>query len=1025
MKAIVQQFYPGGQAPQGKQTAEGLAEFIMLWFADNAAARQMAPKTAEKLEGFLDTNPVLQEAFARAKAIADEDLAGTELERMRKLTVNRGIRYAPNVGAEYEVPWWKRPLFWHVDYTLPLKDLYKEAVKEGFTGMDPAKIAAISGMAREQAIDMFKNPARDKASRFLLPGRRSLQEIAEEAASTENGMILFNDIYKSMRYLERWNQLEARGKKDIALPQDKDFFQKVVDEANTNYPRLVQLVEEYSEILSEINLRLLVRGGVISEETADRVRAGSKIYFPLYTVGRGLDVESSQRRSSGPGVRYFRGHSGPTLDIVEATIMRLSDSILAVEINRLMQHIQQALENDNMGVFGTIEDKPEVVKTISMGRLKGQLDKFLDNEIELDPDDEGRVVSLFMVGGISEVSKNEPILMARYGDSSVYMRVAPDLYRSVLSMKPVTFDFLGKVLLKLAMVSRIGALANIRYVSNAVMRDWIGSKIQSQTPERNVALGLIKGALVASGRAENSEEIMSLYIQSGAFGSSVQEVLDSLGRSVNSDGLISTPAPGWKRTAINTFVRVVRSPLDALRIIEEAPRIPEFQEVMRRGLEELNLTLDDLRQGNIPDAVAEDVEKLLTEAAYASREVLVNFGLHGVNESFRKYARTVPFLQGGVQGIYREMRQVKEKTGATMVSWLKYVLPLTLICWALNYRDDRYRDMPSTSRDLYWWFPVSGSFQVAVAKPYFYSIGANLLERFLDWGINQDDPNTRKPFEDIRGLVDKTFVPPMTSMLVDTILALYSNKDFMGGPIEPQREDKFSNAMKYGPGNSETAILLAKMYAALLGENGPSPRQIDYFIKGIFGGVGKTGLSLTDKLIPGESPGGKRAGIEYAPWVGGLLYGPAERGSRITDRFYKDYDRAQKLYNDAKLKTGVKGDKKGDTAKMLEAVSPEDRKYVQAIPAMRAIANDMAELRGELRDLNISPDVTAERKRQAGLKYNWLSKVAAGYLYGQPIPAAPPELGITEAQAQDVVGYYDHLTQEAMKNAIKKPGGAI
>ena len=198
----------------------------------------------------------------------------------------------------------------------------------------------------------------------------------------------------------------------------------------------------------------------------------------------------------------------------------------------------------------------------------------------------------------------------------------------------------------------------------------------------------------------------------------------------------------------------------------------------------------------------------------------------------------------------------------------------------------------------------------------------------------------------------------------------------------------------------------------------------DYFTKGIFGGVGKTGLALTDKLIPGENPGGKKVGIEYAPLVGGLLYGPGERGSRITDRFYKDYDRAQKLYNDAKSKAGVKGDKEGDTAKMLEAVSPEDRKYVQAIPAMRAIADDMADLRKELRELNIKPDETAERKRQAGLRYNWMSKVAAGYLYGQPIPAAP-ELEITEAQAQDVLEYYDHLTQKAMMNAAKKPGGPI
>lgn len=1004
IKAIVRQFYPGGQAPKGKVTAEGLAEFIMLWFADNAAARQLAPETTKRLEGFLRNNPVLQEAFARATAIAEEDLAGTELERMRTLTVNRGIRYAPSVGNEYEIPWWKRPLFWFVDYTLPLKDLYNAAVKEGFTGFNPAKLAAISGMARDQAVDMFKNAARDKAGRFLLPGKRSLLEIAEEAAGIDNGMILFNDIYKAMRYLERYERMEARGEKDISLPMPKSYFEKVVEEAQQNYPRLVELIEEYAEILSEMNLRLLVRGGVISEEAADRVRQGSKYYFPLYTVGRGLDVESSVRRSSGPGVRHFRGHAGPTLDIVEASIMRLQDTLLAVEINRVMQHIHQALENENMGIFGVIEDRPEVVKRITMGRLKGQLDQFLNSE--MDPDDEGRVVSLFMAGGISEVSKNEPILMARYGDKNVYLRVAPDLYTSILSMKPVAFDFLARVLSNLAQVSRIGALANIRYVTNAIMRDWIGSKIQSQVPERNVFVGLFKGALLASGRAKNANEIMSLYIQSGAYGSAVQEVLDSMLRSVNSEGLLSTPAPNWKRTVTNKFVRIVRSPLAALRVIEEAPRIPEFQEVIDRGLKRLNLTQEDLLTGNIPDVLAEEVERLLVEAAYASREVLVNFSLHGTNESMRKYARTVPFLQGGVQGIYREIRQVKERPGATLVSWMKYVLPLTLICWALNHKDDRFRDMPSTSRDLYWWFPITDNFQIAVAKPYFYAFPANILERFLDWGINQDDVNRRGPFEDIGWLVKRDFTPPMTSMVVDTILGLMANKDYLGRAIEPERELNLPKELRYGTGTSEAAVVIGRIFASLLGEDAPSPRQIDFFVKGIFGGIGKTALSAVGAVIPGQPPGTeKQPGIEYAPIVGSLIYGPLEGGSRIIERFYKDYNRAQRLEGGRK-----EWENKG--IKPAQGITPYDVALADNLPAFRAIAGEMADIRKQMREIQIDPKLTPEQKRLANLRGKWLSKVAAGALYkGFQAPSASPELGITEAEAQDQLEQYRSMAQ--------------
>jgi hypothetical protein len=319
--------------------------------------------------------------------------------------------------------------------------------------------------------------------------------------------------------------------------------------------------------------------------------------------------------------------------------------------------------------------------------------------------------------------------------------------------------------------------------------------------------------------------------------------------------------------------------------------------------------------------------------------------------------------------------------------------------------------MPSNSRDGYWWFPVGEATFIALAKPYEFALPANLLERFLDWLVDSDDPNRRKPLQDLTVAVKESFSIQLASMAVNTIWDLARNKNFFDSPIVPQREMQVSPEYRYGPETKKASIKLAQIAAWFMGEKAPSPRQIDYLMKGIFGGAGETFLDILSLPLKGPGSSERRAGVEYVPIIGPLVYGPAEGGSRTVDRFYKDYDRAQKLYNDYRLH-GRK-------------LSEYEAKLVTAIPAMRAIADDLADLRRELREIEMNPDLPAERKRLARLRYNWISRMAAGFLYGVPVPGAPPETGITEAHVQDYLRYYDALVQQAIERAEKRPGGPV
>jgi len=495
--------------------------------------------------------------------------------------------------------------------------------------------------------------------------------------------------------------------------------------------------------------------------------------------------------------------------------------------------------------------------------------------------------------------------------------------------------------------------------------------------------------------------------------------LNSLMRASYSDGLISTSAPGWKRTATGVLVRVARTPWEVLRVAEEAQRVAEFEAVLKKKLKPLGLTVDDLKAGNIPDELADEVEQILVEAAYASREVLVNFSLHGTHEGFTKYARTVPFLRAGLNGVYRGYRQVKDKPVHTLKQWTIYLLPITLVSWLAMKDDDRLRDMPSESRDRYWWFSA-GDHLVAVAKPYEYAFPANMLERFLDWVYMTDDPNRRKPLEDTLGAIKESFGVPVVSMWAEAIIGLMKNEDSFGAPIVPQREEGLDPELQYGPGSSKAAVKMAEIAARFMGEKAPSPRQIDYFMNTALAGVGKTtmaGLSAAIGAVSPDTPGSeKRVGVEYAPVVGSLIYGPAEGGSRITDTFYNDYNRAQQKWASYKQRLSRGLDP-------TRGLSEKDIRLVQATPAMRWIANDLADIRSQVREIEASKEATPEQKRRAKLYLSWYSKLAAGYLYGRPVPKPPAELGITEVQIQDLLDRLAYETGQAMERARKTEGG--
>lgn len=1037
MEDMAFEMYPG-EVPEGHEYTEGLAEFVMLWFKDTAMARKMAPVTAEKLDQFLDGNKGLQTAFAEAMAVAAKDLKTSGLSSMANYIAKPGQKVDVNIG-EYKLPKWMVPVFKIADFTIPMKHAFAAAKAKGYTGRNPAKLMAIKGAYWRQAVQWFKSLPRTKDGLYILDkGARSLEEIVQAAdalypkgfeaeidgeTKTVSGVQLMDWVYHAMRYQERYSIRDEQGNQKFPVaPMSEEEADAFVAEAEEKHPEIVKLVKEYSNNLSETILRSLVHGEVISEAAADRVREGSHYYLPLYHVGQTSASDTGGKPGPKQPVSLYKGHSSQTMTFLEATMTKLTEVNAATEINRIFHAIENVIGTEGMAAFGRFEDRP--IKATARVNAE-QIADFFD--IEGDIEDEARVMKLFIPGGLKEFGKSEPVIMSRHGDAVRFIRLAPDMFKSVVAMTPVSVELVSKALIGISQVGRLGALFTPRTMTNLFARDTVTSKAQTTTPERSIVLGMIDGIRSAAGIKSKAD--MDLFVQSGAYGSAVQEVFDDMLRSGGGDGLLATNSPGWKRTTTGLLVKAVRSPNELLRILDEAPRVPEWKAVLNKDLKEVGLTRKDVEGGKYTEGLDEEeakelakqVEDILVDGAYASAEIATNFGLHGESAFVRKYARTVSFLHGSIQGIYRAGRQVKDnpKQIGKAMAWMGV---LTLIAFALSHDDDRYRDMPSESRDRYWWIPLGkpGSpYYIALAKPYEYAIPVNVAECYLDYYINTDDPNRRQPFEDIGVAFKESFSVPMASMLIETVLGLWTNTNYWGSSITPQREEGLSPELQYGPGNTKAAIKLAEAFARLMGDKAPNARQIDYFMTGVFASPGAEAMRALS--VPLKGPGisttdSGKAGFEYTPVVGGLIYGPGEGGSRIIDKFYNDKKRAGSLYKTAKTYND-----RGSTLK----VTKREESLIHAIPAFNAINKEISERRNEMQAVALDKNMSAKQKTQASLRFGWIQKVAAGYLYGMPIPKPPAGSGLSMDDGKALIEYYDELTTKAIERAEATPGGPV
>ena len=337
----------------------------------------------------------------------------------------------------------------------------------------------------------------------------------------------------------------------------------------------------------------------------------------------------------------------------------------------------------------------------------------------------------------------------------------------------------------------------------------------------------------------------------------------------------------------------------------------------------------------------------------------MNFSRRGVSPSMQMLSVMIPFFNAQIQGldvIYRaykgdmpfsEQLKIKEKM---MARGLLMAIG-TLAYAALMSDDEAYKRAKPEERFANWFVYVPGvSEPVRVPIPFELGFLFKALPEAV-YGMAANDEKGGKTLSGLGKLLGQTN-PFSLPQAVKPITEVVLGKSFFQGDIESAREKDQLATDRYRANSTEVAKLLGKV----TGQVGISPIQIDYLIRGYFGGLGIAIVQIANPILAADQkeiaqPSTKPSKL---PFIGGLFQPIEGRGT-----LDEAYDRMQEIKQI-----------KGSYNRLVE-----DGKKAEAQAFAQTYANDLAqasvsgavqkqlgELAKQERMIKADPKLTQEQK---------------------------------------------------------------
>ena len=295
------------------------------------------------------------------------------------------------------------------------------------------------------------------------------------------------------------------------------------------------------------------------------------------------------------------------------------------------------------------------------------------------------------------------------------------------------------------------------------------------------------------------------------------------------------------------------------------------------------------------------------EAAYNAREVAVDFGMHGANYVFRQYVSTVPFLNAGLQGIYRTVRALgpgSHQKAAVVSKLIAYVGVPTALLYTMNRKNPEYWNQSQQIRDTNYLISLGkGKGWLKIPKPFEFGAFGTVAESLLAEGdsyLFKNNTAKADSFFDTLWVVTKdqlrlSYMPQVVSPIWKT----YLNETFFGSPIIP--EGMKHTIPDYGqsyPWSNRVITAAIERAPHWLRDKLMSPIEFENYIRAYTGTMGGYALDLLDEssdLFSDVKKPDKR--FDEWPFFKRFLQLDPAKYTRAEAEFYELKDRASKAIN--------------------------------------------------------------------------------------------------------------------------------
>ncbi len=350
-----------------------------------------------------------------------------------------------------------------------------------------------------------------------------------------------------------------------------------------------------------------------------------------------------------------------------------------------------------------------------------------------------------------------------------------------------------------------------------------------------------------------------------------------------------------------------------------------------------------------------------THAAFAGRDVSVDFSAMGADPRVRFFAHTAPFFNAMMQGgdnLYRAVG--REQRAGPAVKFGLYAMA-TMGLYALNHDKAWYKRLPLWDRIGYhhWSFgeeDADGNPEIHLRQPRLFDVG--FTSAALEIGIDNmlRDPKDRGfGTEIIQAIAQNYSLPVPGGALTEIPVELLSDKDwFTGRPIEGRYLEQLPKWQRYRSRTPEWAKSLGKWQMEKgLGEGGEgilSPVQADAIFQSLFQ------TFSWYAMMAGEGMSEKGRAFHYDDWpIARRVVERPGRYNKVRDDFMQFVGELNRLRNGMRR---AEDELDWETVERYEQEYDPDLHYM-----MRGYDLEQRDLKKEMDELRNATWLTKEQRR--------------------------------------------------------------